>query len=29
MNERAELVKGTVNIETHIGKGTITLEVPV
>ena len=24
------LVKGTVNIETHIGKGTIiTLEVPV
>lgn len=30
MNERAELVKGSVNIETHIGKGTIiTLEVPV
>ncbi|WKU14199.1 nitrate respiration regulation sensor histidine kinase NreB [Staphylococcus devriesei] len=30
MNERAELVKGTVNIETHIGKGTIiTLEIPL
>ncbi|MCI2947826.1 nitrate respiration regulation sensor histidine kinase NreB [Staphylococcus caledonicus] len=30
MNERAELVKGTVNIETHMGKGTIiTLEIPL
>ncbi|GGG92035.1 sensor histidine kinase [Staphylococcus pragensis] len=30
MNERAELVKGKVDIETHIGKGTIiTLEIPL
>lgn len=30
MNERAELVNGKVNVETHLGKGTIiTLEVPL
>ncbi|CVY14218.1 putative two-component sensor histidine kinase [Staphylococcus hominis] len=30
MNERAEFVNGKVNVETHLGKGTIiTLEVPL
>lgn len=30
MNERAEIVNGKVNVETHLGKGTIiTLEVPL
>lgn len=30
MNERAELVRGNVNIDTQLGKGTIiTLDVPI
>ncbi len=30
MNERAELVSGSVNIETKIGEGTnVTLNIPI
>lgn len=30
MKERAELVNGNINIESHINKGTIvTLDIPI